>query len=131
MNNQRKTLTEKIFIILFLIFFSIFMYMEAVGFEKIADKKSTNPKYMIKGCLFYVKSKSDKYGYEILILNVDGYKRENRRIYSRSSNAYANKIKFEEYIKNNPNTCHSVGYVKVNLILTSKIYIYEYYGNFS
>ena len=130
-NSEKKTIKEKIFIGCFLMFFSVFMYMEAVGIEKIADKRASDPKQVIRGCLSYIKSRKDRVVDEVLIFKLDGKKVENSRLYARNSNAYANRVKFEKYVKDNPNICHPVGYVKVNLILTSKIYIYEYYGNSS
>lgn len=38
---------------------------------------------------------------------------------------------FDKYIKENPNLCHSIGYVElVDLGFYKKIYVYHYYGDF-
>ena len=118
------------FSILFLIFFG---YMGFYGNHQIADQMAKNPKNIIKSCMYYVRDVKRRQGY-VTELNIDGRVYEDFLIHTRKSEPFApqNYAKFLNYIRENPNICHPIGYVElINLGFYKKIFVYHYYGDFN
>ena len=116
----------------FIIFMIFYMYMGIFGVPQIADHMAKNPDNIIKGCMYYVRDMRRRYSNVIEVM-IDGKAYDSTFIYTKKSELYApkNHSEFENYMRENPNLCHQVGYITlVNLGFYKKIYVYHYYGDF-
>lgn len=128
-NEVNKNYRFEITSLLFLIFFA---YMGFYGNHQIADYMATNPKNIIKGCMYYVRDVKRRHDY-VSEVNINGKVYDIYLIYTRKSDLVSSGKygQFLNYIKENPMLCHPVGYVKlIDLGFYKKIYVYHYYGDF-
>ena len=117
----------------FIIFMIFYMYMGIFGISQIADHMAKNPDNIIKGCMYYVREVRRRHS-DITQVKIDGRVYETSLIRTRNSDlALSDKYgQFLDYIKNNPELCHPIGYIElVNLGFYKKIYVYHYYGDFN
>ena len=91
-----------------------------------------NPDNIIKGCMYYVREVRRRHS-DVTEVKIDGRVYETYLIRTRKSNLFSsnNYGKFHQYMKDNPELCHPIGYIElVNLGFYKKIYVYHYYGDF-
>lgn len=124
---------NKTIYILFILFFAFYMYMGLFGNQQIADQLAKNPKNIIKGCMYYVGDVKRRHIY-VAQVKIDNRIYEDYLIYARKSDMFLSEKsgEFNQYVKDNSQLCHPIGYVElVNLGFYKKIYVYHYYGDFN
>lgn len=105
------------------------------GFAYIAEKKATNSSNIKEACLYFRSSYTKASKMKILILTVDGEQVRSNRIFSKNM-PYGYKWngqqrdEFYQYLEYNKEKCHPVEYIDINLLITRKIFIYDYLGDF-
>jgi hypothetical protein len=109
--------------ILFLIFFKFFM--DICGYFYIAEYKSKNPLNVIEGCVYYsgvykTKNSNDLY------LSMDGYVFNSFNVTVKEFPFYYKQKVFFKNIHEDKISCKKIKYIEINLILTKKIFIYDY-----
>ncbi|WP_352259861.1 hypothetical protein [Psychrobacter sp. TB55-MNA-CIBAN-0194] len=110
--------------------------MKIWGYRLIADKLAEDPSNFKQGCMYYESTFIDKkINMKILTLSIDGYKKEDIHIFSRSfrGNQDWEGEKYEEfidYIEAHRRDCHPVEYIEFPLLIGREIYIYNYLGDF-
>lgn len=117
--------------IIALILVSFFMYVGTIGLRQIANKMAENPDNIINGCMYYNGYRISKYDTKIYKLIIDGYNEDSSRIYVFNSKIPDNYRKYIfEYIEENPNICHEVSYIKINLLFYNRIFLYDFHGDY-
>ena len=117
----------------FIIFMIFYMYMGIFGVPQIADHMAKNPDNIIRDCMYYVRDVKRRHSY-VTEVKIDGRVYETFLIYTRKSDIFLSgkSGEFKQYMRENPELCHPIGYVElVNLGFYKKIYVYHYYGDFN
>ena len=123
---------QKLIIITLLCGYFIF---EVWGVRYIAERKAEKPNNIKEGCLYLRSSYTDTSKMKILRLTIDGHKVESHRTFSGNM-PYGYKWngqqrdEFYQYLEYNKEKCHPIQYVDINLLITRKIFIYDYLGDF-
>lgn len=120
------------FAIAHLLILILFAYMGFFGNFQIADYMAKNPDNIIKDCMYYVRDVKRRHSY-VTEVKIDGRVYETFLIYTRKSDIFLSgkSGEFKQYMRENPELCHPIGYVElVNLGFYKKIYVYHYYGDF-
>ena len=120
------------FAIAHLLILILFAYMGFFGNFQIADYMAKNPDNIIKDCMYYVCDVKRRHSY-VTEVKIDGRVYETFLIYTRKSDIFLSgkSGEFKQYMRENPELCHPIGYVElVNLGFYKKIYVYHYYGDF-
>ena len=121
------------FAIAHLLILILFAYMGFFGNFQIADHMAKNPDNIIKGCMYYVREVRRGHR-DATQVKIDGRLYETYLIYTNKSEIFSSKKygEFDQYMKDNPELCHPIGYIElVNLGFYKKIYVYHYYGDFN
>ncbi len=121
------------FAIAHLLILILFAYMGFFGNFQIADYMAKNPDNIIKDCMYYVRDVKRRHSY-VTEVKIDGRVYETFLIYTRKSDIFllGKSGEFKQYMRENPELCHPIGYVElVNLGFYKKIYVYHYYGDFN
>lgn len=121
------------FAIAHLLILILFAYMGFFGNFQIADYMAKNPDNIIKDCMYYVRDVKRRHSY-VTEVKIDGRVYETFLIYTRKSDIFLSgkSGEFKQYMRENPELCHPIGYVElVNLGFYKKIYVYHYYGDFN
>lgn len=121
------------FAIAHLLILILFAYMGFFGNFQIADYMAKNPDNIIKDCMYYVRDVKRRHSY-VTEVKIDCRVYETFLIYTRKSDIFLSgkSGEFKQYMRENPELCHPIGYVElVNLGFYKKIYVYHYYGDFN
>ncbi|WP_147293762.1 hypothetical protein [Acinetobacter haemolyticus] len=112
------------------IFLMIFgFYMSVWGFEKIAVYKAKDQRNILEACAYYDGVYKSKYsnGYYIVI---DKYSFSDRGVYAKGFPFSYKQREFYGSLSDNVYGCHKVKYIKIDLYVVRKIFIYDYLGVF-
>lgn len=114
----------------FMVLVVLWLFMNIWGYNYILKYKAKNPLNTIEGCAYYSgKSKSkSKYGWGYYI-SVNNYVYDTQGILKKS---FMSRVTWKDFYKNideDQFSCHKIKYVELNLILTKKIFIYDYLPN--
>ncbi|TXH56350.1 MAG: hypothetical protein E6Q89_05620 [Bacteroidia bacterium] len=111
---------------IFLVFLKFFM--DVWGYNYILKYKSNNPENIVEGCAYYSGKSKSKYnqGYYIV---VNGYVYDTQFVLIHKFPSGLTLSNFEKDIDKDHFSCHKIKYVELNLILTRKIFIYDYVLN--
>ncbi|MDM1020457.1 hypothetical protein QSV37_09105 [Acinetobacter sp. VNK23] len=113
--------------VIFLIF--LIFYMKVWGYELIAIYKSKKIENILEACAYYDGTYKSKYsdGYYIV---VDKYSFSDRGIYAKGFPFSYKQKEFYESLRDDNYGCHKVKYIKIDLYVVKKIFIYDYLGTF-
>lgn len=110
-------------------------YMAVWGFGQIADKKAENPENLIRGCMYFHSKIVDKTNHTRINFYVDGVfgstlKSIQKVFYSNIKNqGFESFSDFKSFISSNgSDVCYEVSYVKLDLLIFKKVFIYDYHG---
>ncbi|MDO4896812.1 MAG: hypothetical protein Q3971_05550 [Moraxella sp.] len=136
LNNDKqdddKLPQNKTIYVMFILFLALYMYMGLFGNQQIADQMAKNPNNIIKDCMYYVRDVKRRHSY-VTEVKIDGRVYETYLIYASQSDFFLSSkySEFKQYMRENQELCHPIGYVElINLGFYKKIYVYYYYGDF-
>lgn len=100
-------------------------YMSIWGFEKIAIYKAKDQSNIIEGCAYYRGEFKEKYGMGYYF-NIDGTTIEDNFITSKKFPFNFKQREFYKDIRADQYGCHTVKYIKIDLYVMKKIFLYDY-----
>ena len=100
-------------------------YMSIWGFEKIAIYKAKDQSNIIEGCAYHRGEFKTKYGGGYY-LNIGGTTIKDDLITRKKFPFNIKKREFYKDINADHFGCHTVKYIKIDLYVTKKIFLYDY-----
>lgn len=112
----------------FMVWIILWLFMGVWGYNYVLKYKSNNPENIIEGCAYYSGKSKSKYnqGYYIV---VNGYVYDTQFVLIHKFPSGLTLSNFEKDIDKDHFSCHKIKYVELNLVLTKKIFIYDYLPN--
>ena len=114
----------------FMVLVVLWIFMNIWGYRYIAEYKAKNQKNIIEGCAFYGGDYKNKYKINNFYIYIDGKGRYlNYEIVAKKFPYTKKRKDFYNDFKGNYEKCNKIKYIELNLVLTRKIFIYDYVPN--